>query len=310
LNIIFAGTPEFSCVTLQNLLHSAHKVIAVYTQPDRPSGRGRKLHFSPVKEMANTYAIPVYQPRNFHDPENAQIFLDLKADIMIVVAYGILLPKTILAAPRLGCLNIHASLLPRYRGAAPIQRAILAGDKKTGVTIMQMDTGLDTGPMLYKKECDILEMDTSLTLHDRLAILGSEALLYTLEHLTYLKPEMQNNGDATYAHKITKEEAKINWKKGAKEIALSIRAFYPWPIAYTEIGEYTLRIYAASVIENNKLNTQPGEIVDVSSKGIDVATGQYILRLLKCQLPAGRVLPVSDILNAKRTLFAIGQSFT
>jgi methionyl-tRNA formyltransferase len=310
LNIIFAGTPEFSCVALQNLLQSTHKVIAVFTQPDRPSGRGRKLTASPVKEIAHIHDIPVDQPVNFRAPEEQEIVQDLKADIMIVVAYGILLPKTILEAPRLGCLNIHASLLPYYRGAAPIQRAILAGDKKTGVTIMQMDTGLDTGPMLYKMECDISETDTSQTLHDRLAILGGEALLYTLENLHTLKPEMQNNGKATYAHKITKEEAKIDWKKTANEIALSIRAFYPWPVAYTEMGEHTLRVYEASVIENNKLNTQPGEIVDVSAKGIDVATHQYILRLLKCQLPGGRVLSVSDMLNAKRDLFIKGQSFT
>ncbi|HEX2549928.1 MAG TPA: methionyl-tRNA formyltransferase, partial [Gammaproteobacteria bacterium] len=179
--IIFAGTPEFSCTTLQSLLHSEHEVVAVYTQPDRPAGRGRKIAASPVKEIALLHDLPIHQPLNFREVEEQKILADYAADFMVVVAYGILLPKAILDAPKFGCLNIHASLLPQFRGAAPIQRAILSNDKKTGVTIMQMDSGLDTGPMLYKEECDIFEDDTSQTLHDRLSILGSDALLHTLE---------------------------------------------------------------------------------------------------------------------------------
>lgn len=199
--IIFAGTPEFSVKTLEALVHSQHTVTAVYTQPDRPAGRGRKLTPSPVKQVALQQGLPVYQPNTLRDVNEQKILADLSADLMIVVAYGLLLPQVVLQTPKLGCINVHASLLPRWRGAAPIQRAILAGDAETGVTIMQMDAGLDTGAMLYKKSCPILAEDTSATLHDRLALIGAEALLTTLENLSSITPQLQNNTDAIYAKK-------------------------------------------------------------------------------------------------------------
>lgn len=308
--IIFAGTPEFSCTALQSLLQSEHEVVAVYTQPDRAAGRGRVVMPSPVKEIASIYDLPVEQPINFRESVDQKILADYQADFMIVVAYGILLPKVILETPKFGCLNIHASLLPHFRGAAPIQRALLSGDKKTGVTIMQMDTGLDTGPMLHKIECDIFDDDTSQTLHDRLAEMGSDALLYTLDHYKKLKPELQNNALATYAHKLTKEEAKIGWQKSAEKLALEIRAFNPRPISYTTLDDSVIRVYEAKIVLGNKVNAKMGEIVDVSPEGISVATGKDILQLTKLQLPGGRVLPVRELLNGRHDLFQLGQCFT
>jgi methionyl-tRNA formyltransferase len=249
LNIIFAGTPAFAAVTLDALIHSKHSIQAVYTQPDRRAGRGQKLLSSPVKERALRYDLPVYQPIHLRHPDDQQVMAAIKADVMIVVAYGLLLPKAVLQMPHFGCINVHASLLPRWRGAAPIQRAILAGDKKTGITIMQMDEGLDTGPMLYSTACPIEERDTSETLHTRLAQMGAEAVLKTLEQLETIKPVLQDNTMATYAHKISKEEAVLDWQLSADELDRTIRAFNPWPIAQTCLGEQTVRIWEAIVIE-------------------------------------------------------------
>lgn len=303
--IIFAGTPEFSAVTLDVLLKSQHKVKAVYTQPDRPAGRGRKLTGSPVKQLALQHQLPVYQPQTLRNPEDQQVLANLNADIMIVVAYGLILPLPVLQAPRFGCLNIHASLLPHWRGAAPIQRSILAGDVKTGVTIMQMDAGLDTGDMLYKVECPIQSKDTSQALHDRLAKLGAEALLITLERLAKntLHPELQDHAHANYAHKISKEEAELDWSASARELDLKIRAFNPWPVAQTMVNGEILRVWQAEVVESHTTQTQPGKIVHVSTEGIDVVTGNGVLRLQKMQLPGGRVLSAADLLNSRRDDF-------
>lgn len=309
-NIIFAGTPEFSVRTLQALIESPHNIIAVYTQPDRPAGRGRKLTASPVKQLAEKHQLSVYQPVSLRDEQEQKKFADLRADLMVVVAYGLLLPKAVLSAPRLGCINVHASLLPRWRGAAPIQRSILSGDSKTGITIMQMDEGLDTGAMLHKVECSIGPNDTSETLHDRLAELGAKALLDTLNHLADIKPEAQDNSLATYAQKIKKEEAQVDWTGSADEIVRKVHAFNPWPVAYFNMGENAVRIWEAEVLKEDVKNAVPGAIVQVSSRGIDVTTGNGILRLQKLQFPGGRAMSAADILNSRKTEFAIGNVFS
>ncbi len=306
LKIIFAGTPAFAVTALQALLESPHQVIAVYTQPDRPAGRGRRLTASPVKAFALQHHLPIHQPVSLRDANEQAVIQQMQSDVMIVAAYGLILPSAILQAPRLGCINIHASLLPRWRGAAPIQRAILANDKKTGVTIMQMEKGLDTGPMLYKMEYAIQSMDTSEMIHDRLADLGAEAILATLNQLPHLKPEIQNEALATYADKITKEEAQLDWHFSADELARKVRAFNPWPVAFVREGEQVIRIWEAAVIEKAMNQYKPGEILQANANGIDVATGKNVLRLLKIQLPGGRMLPVADILNARQNNFTVG----
>ncbi|MDR3490568.1 MAG: methionyl-tRNA formyltransferase [Gammaproteobacteria bacterium] len=308
LNIIFAGTPDFAAVSLQALLDSPHHVKAVYTQPDRPAGRGRKLTASPVKELALQHHLSIHQPQTLRDEHEQKKLADIHADVMVVVAYGLILPLPILNAPRLGCINVHGSLLPRWRGAAPIQRAILAGDKVTGVTIMQLNEGLDTGPMLHKLECAIQADDTSASLYERLAELGAQGLLTTLTQLAQgiAKPEIQNNALATHAAKITKEEAQLNWQCSAEELSRCVRGFNPWPIAHTKVDDQTLRVWQAQVIENNN-SLEPGKILQVSAEGIDVATGKGILRLQKLQLPGGRVVNASDLLNAQHCLFTINK---
>jgi len=304
VKIIFAGTPEFAVAPLKALLNSEHTIVTVYTQPDRPAGRGLKLTASPVKQLALAHAIPVCQPLSLRDPEAQQTLKNWQADVMIVAAYGLILPSAVLTIPPLGCINIHASLLPRWRGAAPIQRAILAGDQETGITIMQMDAGLDTGPMLYQVRCPIYASDTSQDLHDRLAQLGADALLTILKNLT-AQPQIQNNDQACYAPKIEKSEAEINWQQSASEIDRLIRAFNPWPIAYTFCNNQILRIWQAQVISENN-NAVPGTIIRANKSGIDVATHTDILRLLKIQLPGGKPLAVNDILNAHTNLFSVG----
>jgi methionyl-tRNA formyltransferase len=304
LKIIFAGTPEFAAIALQALLDSPHEIIAVYTQPDRPAGRGRKLTASPVKELALKNNLPVHQPLTLRDENEQEILDNLKADVMVVAAYGLLLPRIVLDAPRYGCINIHASLLPRWRGAAPIQRAILAGDTETGVTIMQMEEGLDTGPMLLKISCPINANTTSETLHDRLAIIGATAIKAALADVNALKPETQNNSAASYAHKIKKEEAQINWQLPAEELARMIRAFNPWPVAFTKDN---LRIWQASASHENT-SAKPGEIINASAESINVATGKGILRLEKLQFPGGKIITANDIWNSSRKDFTIGQT--
>lgn len=307
LKIIFAGTPDFAATSLQALLNSSHDIVAVFTQPDRPAGRGQKITSSPVKEVAQKSQLPIYQPLSLRDAAIQQTIKNLAADVMVVAAYGLILPLEVLSIPRLGCINIHASLLPRWRGAAPIQRAILAGDLVTGITIMQMDAGLDTGDMLLKKECDILPDDTSQTLHDKLMRLGADAIIEALAELPTLKPEKQQAKDATYAQKIHKAEAELSWQASAEELDRKIRAFNPWPVAWTHCESEIVRIWQAEVLPANNILSSPGMIVAVSPGGIDVMTGQGILRLLQLQFPGGRVLNAADILNAKREQFTIGK---
>ena len=307
LRVVFAGTPEFAVPTLQGLIDSKHSVIAVYTQPDRPAGRGQKLQQSAVKQCAILHDLPVYQPLNFKDPTEIERFQDLQPDVLIVVAYGLILPKSILSIPSFGCLNVHASLLPRWRGAAPIQRAILANDEKTGITIMQMDEGLDTGDMLLQTVCPIEATDTSQSLHDKLAWLGKIALLDTLDFLgkKTLHPQKQDESFAKHAAKIAKREAKINWQESASFLERKIRAFNPWPVVFTERDQETLRIWSAKALPQKTI-AAPGTILEIQQDSLIVATGDGCLQLLEIQLPGRKRLGIKEVLQANRSLFAVG----
>ncbi|MEE2730799.1 MAG: methionyl-tRNA formyltransferase [Pseudomonadota bacterium] len=315
LNIVFAGTPDFAATVLQSILGSRHRVIACYTQPDRPAGRGRKLTPSPVKALAQEQDIAVYQPLNFKAEADRAQLAALNADLMVVVAYGLILPKAVLDAPRLGCINVHASILPRWRGAAPIQRAIAAGDTESGVTIMQMDVGLDTGAMLLKAFTPVAADDSGGSLHDRLAEMGGRAILDTLEQIAdgSATPEPQDNGLATYAHKLSKEEGRLDWSRSAFELNNLVRAFNPWPVAHTELNGNTLRVWRSQALERPVQapvdEAIPGTLLAVNKDSLDVATGSGVLRLLELQLPGAKRLPVADILNARADWFALGARF-
>jgi len=315
LRIIYAGTPDFSVAALQALITSSHEVVAVYTQPDRPAGRGRGLKASPVKEKALEYDIPVYQPASLKDEQAQAELKALNADLMVVTAYGLLLPADVLEIPRLGCINIHASLLPRWRGAAPIQRAILAGDKKTGITIMQMDEGLDTGDMLAVAECEITADDTGSSLHDKLMKLGAETLMSALPAIAEqgtdeqaLSRVKQNDAEACYASKLNKAEAKINWSQSAEEIQRAVRAYNSWPVAYCSYAKNnktsSLRLWQAEVITKNisSVDLLPGQVVAESAKGIDVVTGKGLLRITQLQPEGKRKMLAADFLNANSLL--------
>jgi methionyl-tRNA formyltransferase len=304
LNIVFAGTPDFAAEHLKALVDSRHNVIAVYSQPDRPAGRGKKLQPSPVKKVALEHDIPVYQPVNFKQDGALEELQALNADIMVVVAYGLLLPKAVLDAPKMGCINVHASLLPRWRGAAPIQRAVEAGDSETGITIMQMDEGLDTGDMLNKVTLDIRANETGGSLHDRLLEKGPQSLLQTLTLLQAGEAiaEKQNDLQANYAHKLSKEEALIDWNDSAENIERRVRAFNPFPVAYTLLGDQRIKVWqACSLGQTTRL--LPGTIASVSNEGIDVATGDGLIRLVTLQLPNKKAMSVADILNGQSQLF-------
>jgi len=301
LSLIFAGTPEFSVPALEALIASRHRVLGVYTQPDRPAGRGQQVTMSAVKQCALKHRLPVEQPQTLKDPAAVERLAQYQADLMIVVAYGLLLPKTVLDTPPLGCVNIHASLLPRWRGAAPIQRAIQAGDKESGVTIMQMDVGLDTGPMLLERVAPLDARETGGTLHDRLSRLGAEAVLEALDAIAAgtAKPVEQPNEGATYAAKIRKEEASIDWSKSAVEIDRQVRAFNPWPIAETRWNGQQLRVWEAVVLDK-KSAAAAGTVIATSSDGIEVATGEGTLQLTRVQAAGRKAMPAADFLRAHR----------
>ena len=313
LRVIFAGTPDFATHHLQALLAQQAQtldVIAVYTQPDRPSGRGRKLIPSPVKRLALEHHVPVHQPASLKDTATQEQLAALHADIMVVVAYGLLLPPAVLATPRLGCINVHASLLPRWRGAAPIHRAIEAGDKTTGVTIMQMNEGLDTGPMLLTRECAIDPADTTASLHDKLAALGAPALLEALQQLAEnrAQPVNQDGALATYADKILKREAELDWRQEAQTLVRKVRAFDPAPGAFSSISGERVKIWQASVASSEESAT-PGTILETTGDAILVACGEQVLRLEQIQLPNKKRLPVAEILKARTGLFTAGAGF-
>ncbi|WP_350999795.1 methionyl-tRNA formyltransferase [Shewanella sp. TB7-MNA-CIBAN-0143] len=307
LKIIFAGTPDFAARHLQALIDSEHDVIATYTQPDRPAGRGKKLTASPVKALALEHAIPVFQPASLRNEEAQAALAALNADIMIVVAYGLILPKVVLDTPRLGCINVHGSILPRWRGAAPIQRALWAGDTETGVTIMQMDIGLDTGDMLLKTHLPIEATDTSASLYEKLAEQGPTALVQALIGLSdgSLKAQKQDETLANYAEKLSKEEARLDWNKSAKQLWQYIRAFNPWPVSYFEHQQSVIKVWQADY-SAEFCSQAPGTIIAATKQGIEIATADGKLMIKTMQLPNKKPLDVADILNARGDWFTAG----
>ncbi|AQP99768.1 methionyl-tRNA formyltransferase [Pseudoalteromonas aliena] len=298
LRIIFAGTPDFAARHLQALIQSEHKIVGVYSQPDRPAGRGKKLKASEVKELALEHNLLVFQPQSLKNDEALAELTSLNADIMIVVAYGLILPKAILEAPRLGCLNVHGSILPRWRGAAPIQRAIWAGDEQTGVTIMQMDEGLDTGDMLHISRCPISTTETSASLYTKLAELGPDALIETINKLANgeITPEPQNDELANYAKKLSKEEANIDWSMSALQIERNIRSFNPWPVCFTQMGEQTVKVYQAQVVLQSG---NPGQILSSDKNGVVVACGEHALCITQLQPQGKKPMAINDFLNGR-----------
>ncbi|AWB80106.1 methionyl-tRNA formyltransferase [Stenotrophomonas maltophilia] len=303
MRIVFAGTPEFAVSSLRAAARH-HEVVAVYTQPDRPAGRGRGLAPSPVKLEAVARGIPVYQPESLKDEAAQRQLRDLQPDLMVVVAYGLILPRAVLAIPTHGCWNVHASLLPRWRGAAPIQRAIQAGDAKTGVCLMQMEAGLDTGPVLLHQELPIAATDTGGQLHDKLAELGAQVLSDGLGLLRAgIKPiaRPQPEQGVTYAHKLDKAEARLDWAQDADALARTVRAFNPWPIAEATLAGERVRIHGAVALDLAH-GQAPGAVLAASRDGIDIACGQGALRLRTLQREGGKAITAADYLNARRDL--------
>ncbi|MGI9289223.1 MAG: methionyl-tRNA formyltransferase [Pseudomonadales bacterium] len=311
LNVVFAGTPEFAAHALQALIDAAsYNLCAVYSQPDRPSGRGRRLLASPVKQLAQQHSIDIYQPQNFRNPEALEELCALHPDVLVVAAYGLLLPKSVLDLPTYGCINIHASLLPRWRGAAPIERAIEAGDSETGISIMQMDEGLDTGPVLATQNCSIDSTETGESLRAKLSTIGATCMLQCLSQLTNdtLQPQPQDEARATYANKINKQELEIDWRLPASEIERKLRAFYSACTMHSTLGDMRIKI-ASAELTGDTCQRAPGVIVEVLRDAILVACGDGALRIVELQLPGGKMLSAQAILNAKKSLFQPGSAF-
>lgn len=306
-NIVFAGTPHFALPCLEALYQSPHQLKAIYTQPDRPAGRGRKLQPSAVKAWAEPHNLPIMQPVNFKQPEAINQLAEFAPDIMVVIAYGLILPQAVLDIPHYGCINVHASLLPAWRGASPIQHAILHGDQESGVTIMQMNAGMDTGGMYTQVKCSIAHNDTAGDLHDRLANLSAQPLLATIDAIInqHATPIPQLDELATYAPKIAKQDAAIDWNQPAIKIDCQIRAFNPWPIAFTTANETIMRIQHAHVVDTHHA-TQPGEILKITKEGIIVAARKQAIAIKSLQFPGGKALTVADYLNANRQQLTVG----
>ena len=304
MNLSFAGTPDIAAVILGALLENPqHEIKHVYTQPDRPAGRGRKTRLSPVKQIAQQFAIPVKQPAT-----RAELAQDADlgdVDALIVVAYGLILPPTVLSQPRYGCINVHGSLLPRWRGAAPVQRAIQAGDKETGISIMVMDSAIDSGKILLQKSCEINDTDTGLTLLGRLASLGSECLLEALAGLAAGSADTREQDDrlATYAAKVSKQEAEIDWNAGAQQIERTIRAFNPAPVAFTSLNNVKIRVWDARILDTDSANNSPGEIISYTSEGLDVSTKNQAIRILALQLEGKKRQRIREFYNGYPDLF-------
>jgi len=313
LRVVFAGTPDFAAESLRALLAGRHEVVAVYTQPDRPAGRGRKLTPSPVKALALEHGLPVHQPASLKAEDAQHELAAYRPDVMVVVAYGLLLPRAVLDIPRLGCLNVHASLLPRWRGAAPIQRAIEAGDRESGVAIMQMDAGLDTGDVLLERRTPITATTTGGELHDRLATLGGEALAEALDALAGdgLAATPQPDSGVTYAAKLSKAEAALDFSRPAAELAARVRAFNPWPVAWTRLDGDTLRLWLAEPESApSATGAAPGTLLESAPDALRIACGpegREVLRVTRAQLPGGKPLAVRDLLNARGERFTAGQ---
>ncbi|ODP97313.1 MULTISPECIES: methionyl-tRNA formyltransferase [Salinivibrio] len=307
LRIVFAGTPDFAARHLQALLDSEHEVIAAYSREDKPAGRGKKLTASPVKQLALEHDLPVYQPRTLRDEQAQAELAALNADVMVVVAYGLILPKAVLDTPRLGCVNVHGSILPRWRGAAPIERAVWAGDNETGVTIMQMDEGLDTGDMLKIATLPIDEKETSGSLYQRLAELGPQALIDCLNDMAngIILAEPQNDAKANYAEKLSKQEAQIDWQRDAAFIERCVRAFNPRPISYFTLGEQNIKVWDANALDID-VDAAPGTVINTDKHGIQVATGKGVIQLTQLQPPGKKAMQAHELLNARREWFETG----
>ncbi|MFC3532559.1 methionyl-tRNA formyltransferase [Vogesella facilis] len=299
MKLIFAGTPVFAAQALQALLAAGHDIALVLTQPDRPAGRGMKLKPSPVKELALQHGLRVEQPLTLKTPEAQALVAEVGAEVMVVAAYGLLLPKAVLEMPARGCLNIHASLLPRWRGAAPIQRAILAGDAETGITIMQMDVGLDTGDMLSIHALPIAANDSATTLHDKLALLGAEAIVATLARLDACVPEPQPEAGVTYAAKLSKEEARVDWTQPAAAIARAIRAYNPAPGAHTLLAGEALKLWQAEAIDGHGA---PGEVLRADADGVVVGSGHGLVRITELQAAGGKRLAAREFAAGRSNL--------
>jgi len=309
LRIVFAGTPDFAARHLQSLIDDGrHQIVAVYTQPDRPAGRGKKLQASPVKRFAEEQGLAIYQPQTLRHTEQQAALAKLNADLMVVVAYGLILPQQVLDTPRLGCINVHGSILPKWRGAAPIQRAVEAGDSETGVTIMQMDAGLDTGPMLSITRCHISDEDTSGAIYERLADLGGPALLRAIDKLETGSAQAvaQDDSLSSYASKIDKAEAQIDWSEAAMVIDRRIRAFNPFPCAFTSLEGQRIKIWSSKV-ERSDCIGQPGQIVRADNQGLLIRCGQGSLLLTEIQLAGKSRLAVAEILKSRADLLAVGR---